>query len=411
MGESQSINDEFARLFAEWLFAESCEATEDDERQVSIDKEAARFYERYDDRDINRVWARSSPFLGVRRPEVPMRECQICDDIWQMLADPESAKKEVVLGSFEQALASPCLRHTPIIQAFKDYVGSSCSSTDVGFRNGGNRRQPTELWESLNEWGDVFGVLLAKKEDVADHTGNARVLDPEWVDMDLLRYWVAQCLGLHADCTTAMNTMPVVPSFLVDVKRKCIVPGVSGCRYAALSYRFGEAAHFSLDRVRLDRLRKDFSLNSPDILESLPLTVLHAIALVEALGEQYLWTDSLCITHDDPSTIAGQLEQMAAIYSSALFTIVATDGDGTGGIAGLPGISEPRKSTQQVFEFGAENLVRHPLDYIYSNWSGNTNEAGRIKSSRCQHGSSSFRWVKHTGFVNAANGTKVLSET
>ena len=194
MGESQSINDEFAWLFAEWLFAESCEATEDDERQVSIDKEAARIYARYDDRDINRVWARSSPFLGVRRPEVPMRECQICDDIWQMLADPESAKKEVVLGSFEQALASPCLRHTPIIQAFKDYVGSSCSSTDVGFRNDGNRRQPIELWESLNELCDVFCVLLAKKDYVADHTCNSLVLYPEWVDMDLLRYCVAQCL-------------------------------------------------------------------------------------------------------------------------------------------------------------------------------------------------------------------------
>jgi hypothetical protein len=156
-----------------------------------------------------------------------------------------------------------------------------------------------------------------------------------------------------------MNTMPTVPALLVDVRRRSIVSGVSGCRYVALSYRFGEAAHFRLDGMKLSQLRHDFSLDDPEILGSLPLTVRHAIALVEALGESHLWTDSLCITHEDPSTLDEQLAQMAAIYSSALLTIVATDGDGTTGILGLPGISEPRKTTQQVVEFGGENLVTY----------------------------------------------------
>jgi hypothetical protein len=232
-------------------------------------------------------------------------------------------------------------------------------STDVGFLNPSQHRSIVSLFESVRKRRANFKMLLVRKEDVADHPGTARILDPQWIDMDLLKYWVAQCCGLHTICTTAMNTMPTIPALLVDVKRKCIVSGtsVSACRYIALSYRFGRARHFKLNRVLLNRLEVGSALSSPEILRLLPLNVQHAIVLVEALGESYLWTDSLCITHQDPSTLTGQLERMAAIYSSALFTIVALDGDGTKGLLGLPGISEPRESTQRVFGFEGENLV------------------------------------------------------
>ena len=289
-----------------------------------------------------------------------MEECQVCNDIWQMFVDPENAKEDVVVGFFEQALACPCPRHTPILMWFKEYLGSSCSSTDVGF-NGSLFRTlsgeiPTvSLMESVTRGGKTVRMLLVKKYDVAGHPGTARILDRDRVNMDMLRYWMAQCYGLHPTCTTAMNTTPTVPALLVDVKKKCIVPGLSGCRYVALSYRFGSAPHFKLDQVMLVRLRREYELNSPDILMSLPLTVRHAIALVEALGESHLWTDSLCITHEDPSALAGQLEQMAAIYSRAIFTVVATDGDGTSGILGLPDISRPRNLSQEIIDFGVEN--------------------------------------------------------
>jgi hypothetical protein len=274
-----------------------------------------------------------------------MGECQVCDDIWQMFADPGNAKREIVVGSFEQALASPCPKHTPILESFRDYVGGSCSSTDVGFRNPrlstfGGHPSGVLLLESVSKnkiWQKTFEMLLVKKGDVTDHPGTARILDAEWVDLEMLKYWVAQCSRLHLSCATVMNTIPTVPALLVDVKRRCIVSGVSGCRYVALSYRCGKAAHFRLDRARLDELRQEFALDTPDILRSLPSTIRHAISLTKALGERYLWTDSLCITHEDPSALAKQLEQMAAIYSSALFTVVATDGDGTSGILGLPG--------------------------------------------------------------------------
>ena len=249
---------------------------------------------------------------------------------------------------------------------FKELFGSSCSSTDVGFKESRSQTHPGEipavsLMESVTGGGTTVRMLLVRKDDVAGHPGTARILGRNRVNMDMLRYWMAQCYGLHPTCTTAMNTTPTVPALLVDVKKKCIVPGLSGCRYVALSYRFGSAPHFKLDQVMLVRLRREYELNSPDILMSLPLTVRHAIALVEALGEalgeSHLWTDSLCIIHENPSALAGQLEQMAAIYSSAVLTIVATDGDGTSGILGLSDISRPRNLSQEVIDFGVERLV------------------------------------------------------
>jgi hypothetical protein len=299
----------------------------------------------------------------VKLPTFTMGECQLCDDIWQMFVDPKNAKKNVVLGSFEQALASPCKKHKHILESFQTHVNgeswSSHISTDLYFANSGIQSSSVRLYKSPG-CSTSFELLLVKNEHTAGHPGTARILDPEWHNLDLLRHWVDQCVGKHADCTTAMNTKPTVPALLVDVKSKRIVSGISGGRYVALSYRCGEAAHFKLDRVQLERLRQNFALDNADVLDSLPSTVRHTIALVEALGERYLWTDSLCITHDDEGTLDAQLEQMAAIYCSALFTIVATDGDGTCGILGLPGISKPGNFTQRNFHFGDENLVvRH----------------------------------------------------
>jgi hypothetical protein len=310
------------------------------------------------------AWAQLRLGLGVKRPPFTMEECQICNDIWQLFTNPGNAKERVALWSPEQALAPLCPKHTVTLEWIRIYfedLGEFDPSEDIVLRRG--QRDSIVHFSGWLEsgWYRTFELLLVKNEDIINHPGTARILDEKWINMDLLRHWTALCCDSHGSCSTAMNTALTVPALLVDVKRKCVVSGISGYRYVALSYRFGEAAHFSLNRGLLDRLRYDFALDNPDILDRLPLTVRHAIALVEALGESYLWTDSLCITHEDSSTLAGQLEQMAGIYSSALLTIVATDGDGTSGILGLPGISQPREPTQQVFRFGAEHLAIHEV--------------------------------------------------
>ena len=53
----------------------------------------------------------------------------------------------------------------------------------------------------------------------------------------------------------------------------------------------------------------------------LPAVIHDAIALVDAIGESYLWTGSMCIIFDDPADLEAQIFHMSAIHGSADLTI------------------------------------------------------------------------------------------
>ncbi|KAL6914669.1 hypothetical protein FSST1_012429 [Fusarium sambucinum] len=89
------------------------------------------------------------------------------------------------------------------------------------------------------------------------------------------------------------------------------------------------------------------SLKLPHIASQIPRTIVHAIELTKALGEKWLWVDSLCVVQDDEVALGHELKQMHRIYASSFLTIIAKDGhDADHGLRGLYGISEA-KSTEQ----------------------------------------------------------------
>ncbi|KAF8134253.1 heterokaryon incompatibility protein-domain-containing protein [Boletus edulis] len=98
----------------------------------------------------------------------------------------------------------------------------------------------------------------------------------------------------------------------------CLVDTPSRCRYVALSYVWGTAPVFTHLTENTQDLRKTGSLRSLPI----PATIRDAIALVYAIGERYLWVDSLCIIQDDWKMKGTEITRMGSIYSGALFTIV-----------------------------------------------------------------------------------------
>jgi hypothetical protein len=126
--------------------------------------------------------------------------------------------------------------------------------------------------------------------------------------------------------------------------------------YVALSYRSGEAVS-KLHQTTLSALQQDGALEDSELWNRLPLKIQHAILLTSAIGERYLWVDSLCIDHNDRITTSEQLNLMAAIYAGAIFTIIAGDGDRASGINGLRYISQPREINQKVFPIGQERLI------------------------------------------------------
>ncbi|KAJ4129235.1 hypothetical protein NW768_007770 [Fusarium equiseti] len=100
-------------------------------------------------------------------------------------------------------------------------------------------------------------------------------------------------------------------------------------------------------------------LTSDAVASKLPRTILDAIKLTKALGERWLWIDSLCIVQDDEESLQHELKSMHQIYATSFLTIVAVDGeDAEYGLRGLRGISEPREINHIVLPLsGGEKIA------------------------------------------------------
>lgn len=92
----------------------------------------------------------------------------------------------------------------------------------------------------------------------------------------------------------------------------------------------------------------------------IPQTISDALYLVEAMGERYLWVDTLCIIQDDYQDKQQQLPLMDIIYTQAKVVIVAATGSSSS--AGLPGIRETTRSPDQLTETidGVEFITVRP---------------------------------------------------
>lgn len=68
-----------------------------------------------------------------------------------------------------------------------------------------------------------------------------------------------------------------------------------------------------------------------------------AVLLVQAIGQRYLWVDSLCIVQDSTSSWELNAKAMHLVYGNAFFTICAADGDARTGLRAVsPILSELR---------------------------------------------------------------------
>ena len=197
-----------------------------------------------------------------------------------------------------------------------------------------------------------------QESSVANHPEIGRRLDPEWVDLDIIKKWKFKCLSAHGPrCIHPMKIQLTQPAWLVDFERQCLVPAITGSNLVALTYTWGNAPfsyeHFT-DRAKLHE--PDVLLSS-EIAEKLAPIARHAIRLTSLIGERYLWIDRLYIDHTNREAMEQQLRLMGAIYASATITVVALDTDSREGILGLKGISPPRNLKQQIFPFREAQLL------------------------------------------------------
>ncbi|KAF7948051.1 uncharacterized protein EAE97_003462 [Botrytis byssoidea] len=293
-----------------------------------------------------------------------MSECETCQNIWRCFSQPNLANP-VNLGYITEALATQCRTHKPLVQSFVDHVRSCEDPWSLSKQKQGDlgilRRKlksSVEITESISKGGFFWSLLLVRKESVPHHPGIGRILNPDWVDLEMLNRWKKQCLSTHgAECGNPWKIWPKRPAFLIDVKTKCLVAGCVSDAFVALSYRYGRSPVPIIDAVVLERLQEPYALDALEFEEFLSPVIRHAMFLTSVISERYLWADALCIPHANEEVRAEELNMMGAIYSNAVVTIIAADGDAQDGLRGLEGVSQSRDIDQSIIPFGDEQLV------------------------------------------------------
>ena len=197
----------------------------------------------------------------------------------------------------------------------------------VGFGNGG-QAQPEAL--------STFMLRVARpgapeRPLSIGPLSYGRFMDPSWIDLRYVRSCLAACEQDHGQICSRHGWAVAMkqPEMLrvIDVRNLCIVTPSQpqSCRYVALSYVWGNAQSQMPKLADIDSLSRIGALRR--YLDRMPRTITDAIEVVHAIGEQYLWVDSLCILQHNMEDKLSQIATMDRIYGSALLTIVAADGE------------------------------------------------------------------------------------
>lgn len=209
----------------------------------------------------------------------------------------------------------------------------------------------------LRPWSRLFNNILrgrARSRRPGTQHGSGRPIAGRPVDTLQVNKWLDSCEEYyrrrnHNDRTHALDLLDVHDSTLelnsrvIDVVRGRIVQAPRSCRYVALSYVWGEKKRTVLSAENEEDLRKDRAL----ALDMCHRTIWDAMVLCKAIGERYLWVDSLCIVQDTAEKHA-QIQYMEEIYRGAVLTIAAAAGADAD--AGLPGMPGTRRENQRMME-------------------------------------------------------------
>lgn len=172
----------------------------------------------------------------------------------------------------------------------------------------------------------------------------------------LARSWLEDCtslIGKHKDCGRS-DDAPLMPTRVIDVGLDNTEPRLHLSRpgekshWVALSHCWGNVTPIKTTTLTMEKFVKKLP-NDP------PKTFADAIFVTRALGQRYLWIDSLCIVQDSAEDWATEASRMDRVYSRALFTIVADAVDNrTSGFL-QPPARQVRKSTVIHCDVGANS--------------------------------------------------------
>lgn len=187
-----------------------------------------------------------------------------------------------------------------------------------------------ELFFPLEKTGLICLIRPEAQETVMF---NARALQPNIVNFQLLKGWIALCKRLHPTKCMIDKKIQFSRLKVIDCRTRSVIKAPPNCEYAALSYVWGPRHEMSNQHTGNDRL--------PSVV---PGTIDDAISLVQHLGWNYLWIDRYCIDQNDDDDKSEQIGRMGDIYGASTITIIAAAGDDDD--FGLPGLGSRCRKPQ-----------------------------------------------------------------
>lgn len=186
---------------------------------------------------------------------------------------------------------------------------------------------------------------------------------PDTLDPGLIQTWIDRCQHSHPDCQWVYeNRSHIQDTLMIDVRDRCLIEGSTLCRYAALSYVWGQVEMMQTTKANLGSLLTPGALGQDIVWKQLSKVVRDCILLCERISIPFMWVDCLCIVQDDYESKDRQIAHMDVIYSQSDLTLIPLTGvNADSNVPGVPPgtramLAVPVQTTSRGSE-GRENLV------------------------------------------------------
>lgn len=245
----------------------------------------------------------------------------------------------------------------------------------------------------------VIAERLPEQNPFRFRANNTQQLSPL-----IIREWIDICEDTHGG-PCSPSKLPTSGHhrprelLLIDTAQARLVRVRSNIRYCTLSYVWGKVPVLKTTGANLSRLQQTGAFNDSDV--TLPKVVEDSIAIVLAIGERYLWVDSLCTVQDDPIEKHRNIMNMDSIYRGSVLTIIALSGEDAN--TPLPGIRPHSRSSQPARGF---ETVMTASKYETRGWTFQE----RLLSRRCAYFSSTQIYLECSKGIRTETGGPVVFE-
>lgn len=212
----------------------------------------------------------------------------------------------------------------------------------------------------LSLYGNGHLAIESSQNDT--RLSSTKLVNPGAFNLDIARQCWEYCSSNHVATCGKTNACHSYPFKVIDCFSRIIIDAPKHCKYAALSYVWGNvssAMHTESSKSQEDNLS----------LLNLPKTIEDSISVTMSMSLRYLWVDRYCINQFDHRARELQIKQMDAIYSLAELTIVAAAGHDPH--HGLPGVDGTWRNPQQSIRLG-EYCIRQTLPAARASLSNST---------------------------------------